>query len=261
MGKIIRRVLICVFAAILLFSGYKLISNFGEEQTAEKSYEQAKFLALPQTDEPLSADSAQLDSQMPEQDSGWGDAYAEYIRDIQLSKLQKENRDVIAWIYLPDSRISYPVLQGADNDTYLHTTWDGKKNRAGSIFMEKSNAPDFQDFNTIVYGHHMANGSMFGDIAEFKRKSFLKKHPYVYIATADTVRKYEIFAAYETPVDSKTYEIDFSQEALAHYEKNADKSVSITADDKILTLSTCVGDGTYETRWVVQAVLNKYWEK
>ncbi len=267
MGKIIRWILICVFAVILLFSAYKLIAYFSENQTAEKSYEQAKVLALPQTEEPLSADAVQPDSQKPEADSGWGDAYAEYVRDVDLEKLQKKNSDVIAWIYLPDTTISYPVLQGADNDTYLHTTWDRKKNRAGSIFLEAANTPDFQDLNTIVYGHHMANGSMFADITDFKKKSFLKKHPYVYIATEDGVRRYQIFAAYETPVESETYRVHFAgdaqkQTALQYYQKfAANKDLALTAEDKILTLSTCIGDGTYETRWVVQAVLTDCWEK
>ena len=188
------------------------------------------------------------------------------LQKTDLAALKQVNPDVLGWIYIPDTIISYPLMKTTDRDSYLHLAWDGTPNENGSIFLEKSNRRDFSDFNTIIYGHLMADGSMFGSLKNYQTMEYGEEHPYVYIATAAGVYRYQIFAAYEAPVQSDTYRLYFEEDthrqaALEHYLHSSvlDTGIVPQVTDRILTLSTCMGTGRYETRWVVQAVLTGFW--
>ncbi len=187
---------------------------------------------------------------------------AMFLMDVELAPLQAENREVIGWICIPGTKLSYPLMQADNNDYYLKRAWDGSRSSAGSIFLECTNDPNLLDFNTIIYGHHMANGSCFAPIVKYREQDFWKEHPWVYIVTQNDVRRYEIFSAYEAPIDSDTYRLNFTnpnrkQAALAHYIQSSlwEAATKPEEGSYILTLSTCVGDGQYNTRFVVQAVL------
>ena len=93
--------------------------------------------------------------------------------EVDFDQLRQQNEDVTAWLYLPDSVINYPVLQHGDNDYYLTRQIDGSYNKNGSIFMDYRNASDFSDRNTIIYGHHMRTGNMFGKLVNFKKRQLL----------------------------------------------------------------------------------------
>ena len=82
--------------------------------------------------------------------------------EVDWESLKAINPDIIAWLQIEGTQISYPVMKGTDNDYYLHHTFEKNYNSAGSIFIEYTNSSDFQDCNTIIYGHNMRNGSMFG---------------------------------------------------------------------------------------------------
>jgi len=193
------------------------------------------------------------------------DASARFLQQVDVYSLRQINPEVLGWIYLPDTAISYPLMQTTERDKYLQYSWDGTPNNSGSIFLEKSNHRDFTDFNTIIYGHHITNGTMFQPLMNYKDPVFLDSHPYVYIASADQIYRYRIFSAYEAPVDSDTYRLYFADDAaklaaIEHYlQGNADSSLSV--EDRFLTLSTCTGTGVYSIRWVVQGVLDAQWQK
>ena len=114
---------------------------------------------------------------------------------------------MIGWIYvdaLPD--ISYPIVQGKDNQTYLHQTYEKNYNFAGTIFVDYENGRDFNDCNTLVYGHNMKNGSMFGHLKKFTEDEKLYNNDrYFWILTPDKNYRYEIISAYTTGVNSDTY--------------------------------------------------------
>jgi len=191
-----------------------------------------------------------------------------FLKQLDIPALQKINPEVIGWFYLPDTVISYPLLHAQSNDTYLHTAWDGTPNVAGSIFLETQCAADLTGFNTIIYGHNMRNGSMFAALKDYKKYDFLREHPYIYIVTNDTVYRYAVFSAYEAGIKSATYWLDVKtdaqkQTAIEHYLDSSVWNADLipSTEDSVLTLSTCTGTGTYETRWVVQAVLLGQWYK
>lgn len=196
----------------------------------------------------------------PEEVPVWQDPYAQALKDMDFSALRQQNPDVLGWILIPGTRVSYPVVQGTDNSYYLDHTWRGGKNSVGAIFMECRNSSDLSDFNTIIYGHRMNNRSMFGTLSQYKSRSYWQAHPYVYLTDDSGTHRYEIFAAGEVSVDSDVYRLglrsdssrqSFLDSCLALSALNT--GVTPHTYDKVLTLSTCTGNG-HATRWVVQAV-------
>ena len=179
---------------------------------------------------------------------------------VDFEKLQKENPDIYAWITIPDTEIDYPVLQSESDDTYyLNHTVEKKKGLPGSIYSESQNRKDFSDPNTVLYGHNMKNGSMFGHLKKFAEdQNVYNKSKYFWILTPDKNYRYEIISAYTTGVDSDTYTLfkgpgeEFQRylETIKGYSEISTDPGELTIKDKIVTLSTCTGNEA--TRFVVQ---------
>lgn len=175
------------------------------------------------------------------------------------------DKNVYAYIEIPDTRISYPVLQSDDEqpeDYYLDHNLDGSTGYPGCIYTQRLNSKDFDDYNTILYGHNMKNGEGFRDLHKFSEKDFFDNNKYVYIYTPDELLTYEIFAAYEFSDDHILYAYDFSNEKgyqeyidmLKNYGTGYFRDVdSLTTDDRIITLSTCTSIDI--KRYLVQAKL------
>lgn len=189
--------------------------------------------------------------------------------DIDFDKLREINPDIYAWINIPNTMVNYPVAQypGDDDSFYLSHNMYGDYAFAGCIYTEKCNSKDFSDPNTVLYGHNMLNGSMFRGLHDFRDKSFFDANPYIYITTADRVLTYEIFSAYEYDDRHLIYSFDFkNKEVFKEYLEYATnptrammyntRDIPVTADDKIITLSTCLGD-VDTSRYLVQGVLIK----
>ena len=200
------------------------------------------------------------EGEAPEEVPVWQDPYAQALKDMDFSALRQQNPDVLGWILIPGTRVSYPVVQGTDNSYYLDHTWRGGKNSVGAIFMDYRNSGDLSDFNTIIYGHRMNNRSMFGTLSQYKSRSYWQAHPYVYLTDDSGTHRYEIFAAGEVSVDSDVYRLGLR--SSSGRQSFLDSCLSLSAlntgvtphtYDKVLTLSTCTGNG-HATRWVVQAV-------
>lgn len=263
-----------VFAAVFVVSTLLLAGKVRDGFNGSKDYEQALEIArgtenLPATKttekimEPVS-----VPAETQQQEEIWvpapveeDDPHIQELEETDLDALRQANPDVIGWILLPDTDINYPIMQGQDNDFYLNHTWLGEPNAVGSIFMEYRNRKDFTEYNTILYGHNMINGSMFTDLSRYTGYHFHKDHPYVYIATDNGVLRYEVFSAYQADLGSATYGLSFRQEDtkkefLIHALKNSKYEMGIAPEltDRILTLSTCSGTGG-NTRWVVHARL------
>ena len=218
--------------------------------------------APPATEPPPETTEAPTVQQAPLEEEG------KFLLELDLSPLQNANADVLGWIHIAGGDVSYPLLRSYDNRDYLYKTWEKKFSNAGSVFLECKNNRNLLDFNTIIYGHHMADGSVFAPMVKYRDPEYLAEHPYIYILTQGDLRRYEIFSAYEAALDSHTYRLHFPDEAtrqaaLEHYINQSVVQTGVVpgADDFILTLSTCVGNGTYETRWVVQARLTGIWTK
>lgn len=182
--------------------------------------------------------------------------------DVDFDALKTINSDVVGWIYMEalSDQINYPIVQGNDNEYYLHHTYKKESVFAGSIFIDYKNSSDFSDQNTIVYGHNMKNGSMFGTLKKYKEQETIDKSQYFWIITPDEAYKYKIFSVYTASVEGDTYTLIKGPgiETIEYGNSMQSKSsinlgnYEFNEIDKIVTLSTCTGDSS--TRFVVQGV-------
>lgn len=184
---------------------------------------------------------------------------------IDFDSLTAQYPDIYAWIRIPGTKVDYPIVQReGDNGYYLNHTIDGKKKTEGSIYTEDYNSKDFEDANTVIYGHNMKNGSMFKTLHKYKDKQFLMDNSEIYIYQKDRVLKYKIFAAYIYDNRHLMLSFDFEDENIFRnylnnvltkrdMSSNINTNVDVTANDKIITLSTCNNNDAQ--RYLVQAVL------
>lgn len=261
----IRKLLIAVLALVLCVSAVMLIRQTLQYREGEAEYAEAEALVelpdLSQLEPAPALEPEPEETEEPEEKPVYIDPYAGALAAMDFTALREVNSDVLGWILIPGTVISYPLLQGDDNSYYLNHTWKKWTNVVGSIFLECQNSPGLSDFNTVVYGHRMNNGSMFASLKYYKQQSYWAQHPKVYITDDNGAHCYEIFAAYEISTAGDTYKLSFptdqSKQAYIDYclEKSViDTGLTPTVYDKILTLSTCTGNG-HATRWVVQALL------
>lgn len=185
---------------------------------------------------------------------------------VKFEELQAVNPDVYAWITVPGTDIDYPILQHAsDNSYYLMHNIDGSYGYPGCIYTENMNSKDFTDNNTVIYGHNMKNGSMFAQLHKFEDPDFFNENREVLIYLPDEVLHYTIFAAHIYDDRHLLYSFDFTDPEV--YQKyldsifstrdmsaNIDKDITVTTDDQIITLVTCIGSQP-NNRLLVQAVL------
>jgi sortase B len=273
MKKKLRTLLLIVLAGVFSVSAFMLVRELLDYREGQETYSEAEQLAGIPDFTAAPAASASADASAAGSSSGaaaggssgaapaYVDPYAEQLRKMDFSALQKLNSDVLGWILIPGSVISYPVLQTSNNTYYLTHTWKKASSAVGAIFLESRNKSDFSNFNTVVYGHNMNNGSMFGSLKKYKSKSWWRAHPIVYITDRAGSRAYQIFAAYEVSTAGTTYQIGFpaakDRQAFLDYcvgQSVIQTGVTPTIYDKIVTLSTCTGHG-HATRWVIQARL------
>lgn len=179
--------------------------------------------------------------------------------------LKKENEQVKAWLYSEDTVINYPIVQGKDNSYYLTRLFNGDWNTKGTLFIDYRCENPFKDFNTIIYGHRMKDGSMFRSIVEYRDDpAYYDKHKTMLLFTEEGSYTVEVFAAVTIPADSDKYKIFFEtysekEEYLEWIssENVLDTDVSVSADDRIVLLSTC----TYEFNDARLVVYGKLVEK
>ena len=183
---------------------------------------------------------------------------------VDFDELMKINDDTVGWIrfYKEPSQINYPVVQGEDNDLYLHKTFSANENTLGAIFVDAAASSDFTDKNTIIYGHRMKDGSMFRKLEEYKDKDFWKENPYFYIYTPDgKTRTYTVFSAAVVKDTADQYNLTYAtDEAFESYLKMCkedsayDTGTEVNAQSQIVSLSTCTNVREDE-RFLLQGVL------
>lgn len=214
--NILLSVLIFISAGVFIISAIKLITIYHEYNEGTRIYNEIRKYA--ETAEPEYNYSDTKGQAAKEADT-------QYLNlSIDFAALSKKNPDITAWIHIPAIDISYPVVQGNDNDYYLHHMFNRQANITGSIFMDYRSTPDFTDDNTFIYGHNMKNGSMFGSIDVYSNEQFQKQHPYFYIYIPGYVLKYHIISCITKAASDIDYRMNNNE------------------DSKTVTLSTCDND-------------------
>lgn len=260
-GGIVWIVVMLAAAAVFIFSAYKVVTILREYKEGVDTYEELETFVTavsdteearePEEGEETGADRISVDD---------AKTYHEQPGiEVDFAGLQATNPDIIGWLYFPALEISYPILHGEDNEYYLHRLADKTYNFSGSIFMETENTTDFEDCNTIIYGHNMKNGSMFGKLKKIRSMEMTEEERKVWIITPEDSHLYRIFSANEVRSAGDVYTL-FSGPGEEFtdwlYQRAANSiiepgDITFGEDEKVITLSTCTGNEA--TRFVVIA--------
>lgn len=160
----------------------------------------------------------------------------------QVRQLSAEHSNFVAWLYIPDTNIDYPIMQSGDNEYYTRRAVDGSYLYAGSLFMDYRCSSDFSDFNSVIYGHNMGNGTMFADIPNYENEEFFMNHSFGWLTTEDEVRLIDFFAVARTTDTSGLYLADSIFEEWDSQIRNCAsiyKEIGISEEHNLITLSTC----------------------
>lgn len=272
----------CVMIAGLGIAGYRM---FQYRRSAEAYDRALKLAAIPTLDELVAYQTADNTGDLtglpglPGEDlpdmtdeelviDSWAglrsepDEYADRLALMDLEALRAENPDVAGWIDIPDTDVSYPFVQCGDTTTYLRRAWDGTAASAGSIFMEPGCTADLKGFNTILYGHNMTNGTMFGVLKNYKKHDWWENHQNIYLTTSEGVFRYRVYSVRMASLSDTAFV--YGDPTAGERENMLSSGLSLSeiytgvqvgSNSRILTLSTCTGLGRYDVRLVVQAVL------
>ena len=191
-----------------------------------------------------------------------------WLAEIDHGDLETINSDYQLWLYAPATPIDYPVAQCRNNSYYLDHLLNRKSNRAGTLFIDYRNLPDLKDPNTIIYGHHMRDSSMFHSLTDFETPGFFQAHPFMVAVLEKEIYVIEIFSGYVTDSRDHCYDLAISDEAdmVAFVEKaerksNFDAYVDIDCrKDRLVTLSTCAYNFE-NARYVAIGRLDLAWKK
>lgn len=160
----------------------------------------------------------------------------------QAQEMQETYPDAIGWIYIPNTNINYPIMQGEDNDFYLTHGTDGRSLKCGCIELDFRCESRFQNNFNILYGHNMKNGSMFANVCRFKEKSYYDSHPYGWVYTPDAVYRLDFFSVAVTDWYDEIYNGFRSLDEWTPHLKEISRiyeNVGLTEQDRLVLLSTC----------------------
>ena len=270
LGDVIRLIVMLAALAVFLYSGYTLYGFYKEYKKSSDEYDNLEnSYAVDQEQESENIDNLEDDDALQSisgqevrtvYEDGEEKTLPVLKNPIDFTQLLSVNSDIVGWLRIRALDISYPVVQGKDNDYYLHRTFEKTDNFAGCLFVNSYNMGDFTDQNTIIYGHNMKNGSMFGKLKNFNDPEVFKKSRYFWIFTPDFIYQYRIFSASVVDKTGLTYQISFTDDEFDQFISRAysnsvvdNQDVTVTKEDRIVTLSTCTGDDS--TRFVVMGKL------
>lgn len=241
---VLRGLITLILLCVVAFCIYKIVTITGEYREGTEAYEKL----------------AEIGEVVNGPEDGLG---------IDFGALKEENEDVIAWLFSEGTVINYPVMQGEDNSYYLYRLADRTWNSKGSLFVDYRIENPFVDFNTVIYGHRMNDGSMFKSLLEYRDdEDYYENHKVMALATPEASYGLEIFGAATIPADSAMYKFGFDSDGekaayidwiRKHNEIPSDggAEVEVSPSDKIVMLSTC----TYEFDEARLAVWGKLVEK
>ena len=183
---------------------------------------------------------------------------------VDLAACQKQNRDFVAWITIPGTKIDYPVVRSNDTEYYLHHLFTGKESKLGSLFSLKSSDYQTPSKNIAIYGHHLSQSdAMFSTLLKYKDASYCDSHSLIQLDTLYGYREYRIFAVVNMNVsdwDAATASFSSSDSFMRFVNRTKrkalyDTGVQVSEDDYILTLITCDRSyGGVTGRLIVMAV-------
>lgn len=183
-----------------------------------------------------------------------------FNKEVSFQNLYNENNDYLFWLYIPKTKIDYPVMMSRDNKDYLHSSFYKEKLYAGTLFIDALSSKRENQDNLIIYGHNMKDGSMFGTLKKWRDGKYFHEHKFIEIYTETEKRVYLIFAVREVSsnMDLLHYKLDgFTNEEYIQDARNNNIHFREFEDqyknNQIMTLSTCMSNDA--KRLILNAVL------
>lgn len=183
-----------------------------------------------------------------------------FNKEVSFQNLYNENNDYLFWLYIPNTKIDYPVMMSRDNKDYLHSSFYKEKLYAGTLFIDALSSKRENQDNLIIYGHNMKDGSMFGTLKKWRSEKYFNEHKFIEIYTETEKRVYLIFAVREVSsnMDLLHYKLDgFTNEEYIQDARNNNIHFREFEDqyknNQIMTLSTCMSNDA--KRLIINAVL------
>ena len=259
--SVILLILILIFAAVFVYSGIrlgKILYNYAHNAKVQREVKDMFFTDASDTaDEPGETEESSkviTDENLPVNNEGAGGVRKPKLPHYDFTKLLELNPDVQGWLLIPVAEVNHPVVQSYNNDVYLHMNIYGDIEYAGTMFMDWRSEWG-ESRNCVIYGHSMADGSMMGKLRRLLSQENADQNPVFWYIMPDAVYECQIFSTYRTTVFEDYLRLDFEsdEDFLNYIEEMRSLSeavfpdVEITAEDKILTLSTCNYSENYET--------------
>lgn len=257
MKKWKSKLLTVLYLSIFLYSGFVLVKY------VYTYYESSKSLKEVQT---IYAETlATIQEEIVEEDISNTEIETKYTIRPQFHDLLAVNKRIVGWISVDNTKLNNPILHADNNEFYLNHNFKDRESRAGSVFMDYRNDTLDISRNTILYGHAMKDGTMFGSLKNYLNQDYADAHRTIYLDTLYEGYDIEVFAAYETTIDFYYIETEFKTDEeflqfIGEVQKRStiDMNVDIGPDDKIITLSTCKDSVISDDhRFVVQGKLVK----
>jgi len=247
---------LCVIAAIVFF--VLAAMEYYPYIESERNYKEIQKRFVTDTNEDDADESVETeDTENPE----------DALIDINFEALLDEYSDAIGWIYVPGTHINYPIMKGSDDTFYLNHDPAGNYNKLGSIFVPANTPDSMNAAHTVIYGHNMRSGRMFGDLSDYASESFRDNYPYIYLYTPEGMRVCAVYNAYTCTGGDDNYriEMDIGTEEYAEWitqslEPLSYKVQKVKFNEQVqtVTLSTCTDSGSIRNRFVVHcAVIEK----
>lgn len=236
-----------ILVCIIFYSGHYLFSLIREDKAGEAAYEKIRTSIKSEFTIQEKEEKRKKEQKAEEGKAGNTD---NTLPTDNGKQTEHGAVDAQMWIQCEGTPIDYPVVQGKDNEYYLHHLPDGTPSSLGSIFIDAMNSPGLQDENTVLYGHHMNNGSMFASIDQYSSQSYYEQHPYLFLYTKEQDYRIDLFAGYVGGNTSSLPLIFATEEEFLGFIQTAKEKSTFTSDvqvqsgDKIVSLITC--DYTFE---------------
>jgi sortase B len=237
MKKWICRILMLICIGVFAFSAYNLFQiYYGKHQVEEET--------------------ESLEKHVVKEDKN------KKVLSVDWDSLKAENSQIVAWIYVPDCEISFPVVQGEDNNYYLKHTTNGEYNERGAIFLDCEANSEFTDDNSIIYGHSVEGGGMFSLLKNFADSDFFSSHSVFYLLTPSCNYKCDVFAFSKTMEDSVFYTTsygDYKDSVIQNMKTESTYVNELDVEGSMVTLSTCDLDYGFNSthRLVLSGILHK----
>lgn len=202
------RLIILVFGVVMLIGLWQVYDNY---YTFSHALDESILRYKPDPDDPSAAEDTPITDEM------------------------------VAWLTIDDTNIDYPVMQGKDNSHFLNTDPFGNYSLSGSIFLDSRCSPDFSDGYSVIYGHHMDYGHMFGALDDYLDPEYLKTHSSGTLMigrNAEKVCKLRVFASMKVSAREKTV-FDIDEEGIRQFIRDNSEVMTSEEDSRILALSTC----------------------